>query len=525
MPRTKQSAPALSAPPKTTIAVDVLTKSPYVPNSIPVPKPSIGLSDDSTGYIISKAVFPSNRVKDQLIPWYHIGFTDDPALRAWIRSDEVLEYVSPYQLEHWEYENFKERQQEAAGEREKASRGKQKPGPKPKGRPVRMAKKPAPDAAPPTAPSEVPSLSTPQKQRLNSKRRKSQTVEGGESASNQGSDAPVRKRQRNSEIRDSEVDDDDMMVGEHPMSASIHTRDASALGPAGRMPAPASPFGAWPGPPSAATAGESSEAPKNPSKRKQAPKAPTVSPYLPAPPAKPKRSVGPTVSPYFPAPAPKPSAGPTVSPYFPTPPPLRPSVGPTVSPYLPAPAFTVPSFSTPAKPGSSSTPLVPASSQRKGSSTKASKAAKPKVEPQGDDDGDVGDDVWVVQELLADRRMTEKGVRVHKYLVQWEGDWPEDQNPTWEPAENIDAGVIRAYNKKKRAGKLKPVDAKHLAKLNPFAYTKYTSVTEAFEGDVHQPKSLYKGVIEEDSDEPDEETLLVAKGYTPSKSFASFPSF
>ncbi|CAK7269014.1 hypothetical protein SEPCBS57363_003387 [Sporothrix epigloea] len=47
---------------------------------------------------------------------------------------------------------------------------------------------------------------------------------------------------------------------------------------------------------------------------------------------------------------------------------------------------------------------------------------------------------------------------VRYFLVRWKGDWPPDQNPTWEPAENLPPRMIRQYLKKatrKRADKHK----------------------------------------------------------------------
>ncbi|CAK7565591.1 MAG: hypothetical protein SEPTF4163_003511 [Sporothrix epigloea] len=47
---------------------------------------------------------------------------------------------------------------------------------------------------------------------------------------------------------------------------------------------------------------------------------------------------------------------------------------------------------------------------------------------------------------------------VRYFLVRWKGDWPPDQNPTWEPAENLPPRMIRQYLKKatrERASKYK----------------------------------------------------------------------
>lgn len=37
---------------------------------------------------------------------------------------------------------------------------------------------------------------------------------------------------------------------------------------------------------------------------------------------------------------------------------------------------------------------------------------------------------------------------VRYFKVRWEGDWPPDQNPTWEPEENIPPNMVRNYYKR-----------------------------------------------------------------------------
>ncbi|OAA53943.1 chromatin organization modifier, chromo domain containing protein [Niveomyces insectorum RCEF 264] len=40
------------------------------------------------------------------------------------------------------------------------------------------------------------------------------------------------------------------------------------------------------------------------------------------------------------------------------------------------------------------------------------------------------------------------GRLVRLFLVRWKGDWPPDQNPTWEPAENLPPRMVRQYLKR-----------------------------------------------------------------------------
>lgn len=127
------------------------------------------------------------------------------------------------------------------------------------------------------------------------------------------------------------------------------------------------------------------------------------------------------------------------------------------------------------------------------------------------------DDEWEVKELLDDRWFLEQGVKVHRYLVLWEGDWPEDQNPTWEPAENVqDETLIKRYYQKKKAGLLKP--PKKIQKtLHPYlsSRTQYSSVAEAFEGDIDEQTGPVIGEVESDTDQPDEKFVVTENDGNP----------
>lgn len=134
---------------------------------------------------------------------------------------------------------------------------------------------------------------------------------------------------------------------------------------------------------------------------------------------------------------------------------------------------------------------------------------KKRAESEEEDPNAIEDDVWVVKELLGDRYVNEKGSKVHQYLVNWEGDWPADQNPTWEPAANIrDDNLIAEYRRRKKAGLLKP-DKSQKTLMSFFTTPQYSNVAEAFEGDVHEQEKRPATGIESDSDESDEEKLLV----------------
>lgn len=98
----------------------------------------------------------------------------------------------------------------------------------------------------------------------------------------------------------------------------------------------------------------------------------------------------------------------------------------------------------------------------------------------------------------------EDGRMVRYYKVRWVGDWPPDQNPTWEPEENISRSLVREYLKRKEkkeaggsslpstpqkkqqqqqpSGKKKGPSAQRT--LSPWMGSrKFSSVQEAFEGE------------------------------------------
>ncbi|KAJ4394455.1 hypothetical protein N0V93_003673 [Gnomoniopsis smithogilvyi] len=118
---------------------------------------------------------------------------------------------------------------------------------------------------------------------------------------------------------------------------------------------------------------------------------------------------------------------------------------------------------------------------------------------------------------------------IQYFLVRWEGDWPPEQNPTWEPRENISAKLVKAYLKRK-AEKVKNTPAKSketagsskgkskekqqstlkewASKLN------YSSVSEAFEGQaeldqLHGKTDRDRGLEDDDELGGDADEFLV----------------
>lgn len=129
-----------------------------------------------------------------------------------------------------------------------------------------------------------------------------------------------------------------------------------------------------------------------------------------------------------------------------------------------------------------------AESTQKSPKTKASKEtskAKKQKQPTKPAEKEAnGGDEWVVQRIEADELYDVEGRGLVRYFrVRWEGDWPSDQNPTWEPEEHLPPNLVRNYFKR---GKAKPA----AKKKEPLKQTKlpwtngkqYRSVSEAFAG-------------------------------------------
>jgi hypothetical protein len=157
------------------------------------------------------------------------------------------------------------------------------------------------------------------------------------------------------------------------------------------------------------------------------------------------------------------------------------------------------------------------------------KRPKPKKQKVVQDEEALADE-WEVKDLLDDQWVTENGTRVHKYLVLWEGDWPPDQNPTWEPAENVqDQSLIKRYQKKKKASLLKPPKKTQNSLHQYLATPQYSSVAEAFEGGIDEQTGLVGGDIESDTDPPSDTFLVTEHGEDltaiPAKLSPSFKTF
>jgi hypothetical protein len=415
---------------------------------------------DSTAYIIDQFVLPTDKdmtATSRRLIHYHIGFTDLPAVKILISCNKVLDYVSPRELEDWEYQNLEKKEEERA----RLLAEKQRAGPKKK-KPGRPTKVPMEDVGMPMLSSADealllaqqvagPSLSTPQKRKLG----RIPNDEEIRDSDAESDDAAIHRQLQGEDGSEGVAFDDDIDMDSESVDQLALQYDTPVVDTPSRASSLARPA------------------------QESFPIRPAVTPLEAALPgsittAAVQPNINPTPGAIHPAwaqafgqqtPSEKPSKFQSHNGHAQqngTPWALlaksqqakhtssgtsNNSNGPSrVSTSGAGVTFSAPSDSSARK-------RKDQAPNGKGSSQTQQKPKKQKVEQQVEPAAEE----WEVKDLLDDQWFIEQGVKVHRYLVLWEGDWPEDQNPTWEPADNVqDQGLINRYQKKKKAGLLKP---------------------------------------------------------------------
>ncbi len=414
---------------------------------------------------------------------YHIGFTDLPAAKLLVPCHKVLEYVSPRELEDWEYQNLEQKEEERAlllAEKQRAKSAKKKPG-----RPSKVAMGDvgrsalsAADEALLLVQHAVASLSTPQKRKVRPVLDEEEEI--GDSTNNESDDAAIYRQlqggvdsggtqdfeddpEQDSEPVDQLVFQDDTSSAETPSrpgSLAPSVQDPLLVHPPTALPVASTPpsrNASTPGrihPAWAHVFGQQTQPQNLPQVQSQYGSAPhTATPWSLL-----AKAAQQSKPPSIPAAAP----GSTFK-----------AAGHSNSPS---------SISTiPAAGSESLAAKRKGQPNGKGSSHETQKKKKQKLKQEAEPAADE----WEVKELLDDRWVIEQGVKAHMYLVLWAGDWPADQNPTWEPAENVqDQGLVKRYQHKKKAGLLKPGQKTQKTLHRYLAGAKYSSVAEAFEGGI-----------------------------------------
>lgn len=567
---------------KTTIEIPIPSVRKYIGGSgPPLAKISLVPPRDTTAYIIDQFVLPTpaNTTKDsRRLIHYHIGFTDLPAAKILVPCNKVLDYVSPRELEDWEYQNFDRRMEERARELERQNDKKAKAkssatgvGKKPAGKPPKVKKDettPSPSGSPKgdalALAKQVagPSLSTPQKRNLGDvvvEEDGDEEEDFRDTASNLDSDDAAIQMQLQKEAEVDEATDlglesvDRLALPFEPSRGDSSSR-ASSLAPAPReVPSSREVQGPREIQPPRQVLPPLREIPSLPRTQPTRPKA------TPIPPPEPWKKQGNIHSAWaqsirLPS-SPNGIAGSSAK----TSTPIHPmyqrdlkqsqsksrSVVSTSSSGVRPPSYSKDGITAPqalapvqtiARPGvvsnwgsinkrktppsssassSATTSIEPPNKVPKTTTSMQKKSEKKKPQKEADADE------WEVKELLDDGWIFENGVNVHKYLVLWVGDWPEGQNPTWEPEGNIgDRKLIKLYEKKKKQKKMTtdgPTSASKKSQKTLDQYltlrSPYSSVAEAFEGDLSPDGTIAPivGVQDDHEDELQREEFLVTE--------------
>jgi hypothetical protein len=164
----------------------------------------------------------------------------------------------------------------------------------------------------------------------------------------------------------------------------------------------------------------------------------------------------------------------------------------------------------------------------------AKKAKKPKTpKPPKPDPSEIvrfeANQDWEVKRLLDTKFVMEGGKSVRRFLVLWKGDWPPDQNPTWEPEDNIPKKMARkflAQSAKMGMDGASDTPPPH----RPWRPERtFSSVSEAFAGDAEEDPDTDDAVdtfeghgwsaqkYDSPDDGEDDEMLLVTDDPTPQR--------
>ncbi|KAH6691498.1 hypothetical protein F5X68DRAFT_201988 [Plectosphaerella plurivora] len=115
---------------------------------------------------------------------------------------------------------------------------------------------------------------------------------------------------------------------------------------------------------------------------------------------------------------------------------------------------------------------------------KAKKPKPPKPDPSEIVRFEANQD-WEVKRLLETKTVKEGGKPVRLFLVLWKGEWPPDQNPTWEPEDNIPKKMARKFLARARAANM-GMDGEGDTPPSWRPERTFSSVPEAIAGDAEE---------------------------------------
>lgn len=480
-PSSQASSPRPSSPPRKKYKVEVLI--PRLVNDPPKFEPlSLLPTHDTTAYIKEKMLLKSAGLAADGNPLpmnlgYLIGWTDLRAASMVIPAGDVLDYVSPYALEQFEYKDWQRRKQEekeaherlmrkieakkAALESGKAAQVKKKPGRKRRGRPRKKMEVPVDEGViqeevRKRAGSQVreePSLSTPKKGMFTGMASGEaedifEQLYGATGVESSETSYPVTSREESRE-HDSEPPRKRLRSSVSPTKeAGFGGGFVSGISPTPRAHLPMR------------------ESLQSPLKAEEA--SPTLTGFTPILPPKGARHTPITTT-------------------------SSQSRDPSASPKR----STKPKKTrTPAK---TPTPRSSTPKRQNGATKKA------QAEEEPDELVDVQYDVKCLEGM--DEMMID-GKRERFFLVRWEGNWAPEENPTWEPEDNIPRKLVRKY-----LAKNPPGSTTKKKKLMEKPERRYSSVTEAFEDFGPEEANENNRVVGDSQEEDDgEETFQITEG-------------
>jgi len=474
-----------------------------------------------------------------------IGWADLPSTQVSVPCTDVLDWVSPREVERWEYNDLLRREDEKLQEGLKAAEigtGKRRKRGGKTRKPRQQAVEPSPPILKPEDEALIsqkkaagPSLSTPQKRKfkeLLQEDTEADEVDGNDPDATalfrqlNGSDIGAQPSadeygmyamygstgQLGTQAYSSTADDEESRASSlipAPKPARTEESSPTRLGP--RRPSPVPPSGAhfWAKPLTTPTENQMESDPakkkllvnafdllRDGSRNNGLSKSKTSSPKS-ATPAQPNGTSHEE----------KPRAGFTPIPGLKS---KSSQLFTSIGPIAPSPTASTPVGKTRDTPASApaSERKLPKSAQKE---PKRRKTVKEEATPMQDEDA------FEVKALLDDRNDYDDNGNLVKYFqVLWVGNWPEWQNPSWEPEDNISDDLIAEYTKKKESkmknGYLTGPSPKKQRPSPWMPQKRYSNVAEAFAGDIDiaQPSNAKEGEAVE-SEEGDDEVLLVTE--------------
>ncbi|KAH7016944.1 hypothetical protein EDB80DRAFT_703840 [Ilyonectria destructans] len=480
-----------TTPGQTRIEVRLPSKPPdYVPGTSP-PLQRIDLlpARDSTAYIVERIMLPSPGLAADGLPLpkrmtYIVCWHDLRAACLLVPAMQVLDYVSPMALEEWEYQVELELDEERARmEKEKTEKIAK---PKRRGRPPAHTQIEAAAVAAPQnhamktgRPKKgAMSITTPTKARL-------KDFEG--LSDDEASPSRQLEREHLGSMQvtaESDLDEVDMVIYKRdfedlrdkpqPKAISKKLPNSHSLSGFGvqsnRNLPPNQPFGPFTSTGIASQQSTPKTAPVSLSSSTKKKETPVPLPWIPA--IRPSQNGSSPAIERMPSFTPLGGVATFASSGSRSPNPATPSAAPGTKPK--------------SKPKPTDSAKKPKKESKKTSKTALSEGNSAAV-PEPD-----AEPVWEVKRVEATELFEVEGVGLVRYFqVLWEGDWPPEQNPSWEPEANLPPALVRNFmnkvKKKPAPQKKKPLKQSTL----PWAPEKlYKSVSEAFEGGEDDPDLL-----------------------------------